>query len=129
MNIKRTTFHLSARRVTRGATLAEATELALRLENSRSNVLFPPEAGYQSDQVSDNEKLAQDMDSAFEPAGTLEVEEDVLVDDISDASASTSDAAVDDISESNDDLFNTKPARRRRKTTSKKPQKRADTKK
>ena len=64
----------------------------------------------------------QEVDFAFEPAGTLEVEEVVLVDDILDASASTSDAAVDDISESNDDLFNSNPARKRRKTTSKKQQ-------
>ena len=66
------------------------------------------------------------MESAFEPVGTLEVEEDVLVDDISYAFASTSDAAVDDISESNDDLSNINPARKRRKTTSKKQQKRVD---
>ena len=57
------------------------------------------------------------------------MEKDVLVDDISDASASTSDAAVDDISESDDDLSNTKPARIRRKTTSKKQLKRVDTSK
>ena len=69
--------------------------------------------------VSDNEKLAQNMDSAFEPAGTLEEEKDVLLDDISYASASTSDAAVDDIFESNHDLSNTKSARKRRKTTEK----------
>ena len=112
MNIN-TTFHSSARRVTRGATLAEATNLALRMENPRNIVLLPPEAGDQSDRVTDNEKLAQDMDSAFEPAETFEVEENVLVDDISDASASSSDAAVDDISESNDDLSNTKPARKK----------------
>ena len=86
------------------------------MKNSRNIVLLPPEAGDQSDRVSDNEKLAQDMDSAFEPAGTLEVEEDVLVDDILDASASTSDAAVDDISKSNDDLSNTKLARKRKTT-------------
>ena len=67
------------------------------------------------------------MDSAFEPARTLEIEEDVQVDDISDASAFTSNAAVDDISESNDDLSSTKLARRRRKATSQKPKKRADT--
>ena len=69
--------------------------------------------------VTDNKKLAQKMDSAFEPAGTLEEEEDVLLNDISYASASTSDAAVDNIFESNDDLSNTKPARKRRKTTKK----------
>ena len=98
------------------ATLAEAADLALRMENPRNIVLLPPEAGDQSDRViSDNEKLAQDIDSAFEPGGTLNVKEDVLEDDISDASASTSDAAVDDISKSNDDLSNTKPARKRRK--------------
>ena len=67
------------------------------------------------------------MESAFQPVETLEVEEDVLVDDISDAYASTSDAAVDDISESNDDLSNIKPARKKRKTASKKQQKRMDT--
>ena len=54
------------------------------------------------------------MDSAFEPAGTLEMEKDELVDDISDASAFTSDAAVDNISRINDDFSNTKPARKRR---------------
>ena len=95
--------------------------------NPRNIVLLPPKAGDQRDRVSDNEKPAPDMESAFEPVGTLEVEEDALVDDISDASASTSDAAVDDISESNDDLSNIKPALKRRKTTSKKQQKRADT--
>ena len=71
-------------------TQAEATELAMRIENPRNIVLLPPETGDQSDQVWDNEELAQDMNSAFEPAGTLEVEEDLLVDDISDASVSTS---------------------------------------
>ena len=107
--------------------MSEATDLALKIENPRNIVLLPPKAGDQSDRVSDNEKFAQDTESAFEPVGTFEVEEDVLVDDISDASASTSDAAVDDIFESNDDLSNIKPARKRRKTTSKKQQKRADT--
>ena len=71
MNINKTAFHLSARRVTRGAALAEATELAKRMENSRNIVLLPPKAGDQREQVSDNEKLAQVIDSAFEPAGTL----------------------------------------------------------
>ena len=65
--------------------------------------------------VSNNEKLAQNMDSEFEPRGTLEEEEGVLVDDILDASASTFDAGIDDISESDNDLFNTKPACKRRK--------------
>ena len=73
--------------------MAEATEMAMRMENSRNIFLLPPKAGDQSNRVSDNEKLAEDTNSAFEPAGTLEVEEDVLVDDISDASASTFDAA------------------------------------
>ena len=90
----------------------------MTMESLKNIVLFPTEAGDQSDRVSDNVKLARDMDFAFEPAGTIEVEKDVLVDDISDASASTSDATVDDISETNDGLFNTKPARKRRKTTS-----------
>ena len=86
------------------------------MENPRNIVLLSPEAGDQSDRViSDNEKLAQDIDSAFEPGGTLNVKEDVLEDGISDASASTSDAAVDDISKSNDNLSNTKLARKRRK--------------
>ena len=45
----------------------------MRKKNPSNVVLFPPEAGEQSDQVWDNEELAQDMDSAFESAGTLEV--------------------------------------------------------
>ena len=80
MNINTTAFYSSTRLVTKGATSAEATDLAMRMENPWNIVLLPPEVGDQSDWVSDNEKLAQDMDSAFEPAGTLEVEEDVLVD-------------------------------------------------
>ena len=116
MNINTPTFYLSARRVTRVTTLAEATSLAMRMENPRNILLLSPEAGDQSDQVSDCDELVQDMDSAFEPARTLEVEEDVLVDDISRASVFTSNAAVDDISGSNDDFSNTKPTRRRKKS-------------
>ena len=127
MNINTTKFRSSARRITRGATLVEATDLAMRMQNPRKIFFLLPEALDQSDHVSDNEKLAQDMDSAFEPARTLEVEEDVLVDNISDASASTSDAAVDDVFDSNDDLSNTTPASKRRKATSKKRQKRVNT--
>ena len=52
------TFYLSARRViTRVAKLAKATVLAMRMENPRNIVLLPPEAGDQSDQVSDIEQL------------------------------------------------------------------------
>ena len=94
------------------------------MENPGNIVILLQEAGDQNVEVSDNEELAQDMDSAFEPAETLEVEKDVEKDDIFDAAAPTSDAVVDDISESNDDLTNPKPARKRRKITSKKQQKR-----
>ena len=51
----------------------------------------------------------------------------VLLDDIPHAFVSTSGAAVDDISESDDDLSNTKAACKSRKTTFKKQQKRAGT--
>ena len=85
------------------------------MENSRNFVLLPPEAGDQSDRVSYNEKLVQDMYSTFEPGGTLERRK-TLVDDILEVSASTSDADVYHISESNDYyLSNTKPTRKRRK--------------
>ena len=94
--------------------MAEATELAKRMKNSRNFVLLPPEAGDQSDRISYNEKLVQDMDSTFEPGGTLERRK-TLVDDILEVSASTSDADVYHISESNDYLSNTKPTRKRRK--------------
>ena len=114
------TFYSSARRVITAATLAEANELATRIENFTSIVFLSPKAGDQSNQASYNKEFAQDKDFAFEPTTTLEVEEDVLVDDILDASASTSDAAVDDISVSNNDLSTPNQLVKNRKTTSKK---------
>ena len=70
--------------------MAKATALALKMKNPGNIVLVPPEARIKViELVSDNEKLAQNIDSAFEPARTLEEEEDVFVDDILYASAST----------------------------------------
>ena len=125
MNIN-PTFHLSARHVTKGSTLAEATELVIRIKNPRNIVLLPPEAGDKSDLVTVTMKSLHNIFSLhLHQLEHLRWRKMLLVDDISEASASASDAAVDDISESNDDLSNTKPACKRRKTTSKKQQKRA----
>ena len=88
------TFHSSVRRVTKITIFAKETELAMRMEHCRNIILLPPEAGDQSDQVDDNEELAQDMHSAFEPGRTLEVEKRILVDDILDPYVSTYDAAA-----------------------------------
>ena len=59
--------------------IGRSNQIGYKNEKSKKHiVLLLPEAGDQSSQVCDNKELAQDMDSAFEPAGALEVKKHVL---------------------------------------------------
>ena len=70
-------YHGSTRRVTPATTMAEAKELAEKMQLPKNIVVLPPTAGDQSGQVSDDEDVPQDLEMGFEPAGELEIEEDV----------------------------------------------------
>ena len=47
------------------------------IERTRSVVLLKSADGDECDQASDNEKVPQDFETAFEPPGELEVKEDI----------------------------------------------------
>ena len=71
-------FHNSScRSVTHATAVSEARNLVETIERPRSVVLLPPIGGDECDQTSDNEKVPQDFETAFESAGDLKVKEDI----------------------------------------------------
>ena len=58
--------------------MSEVRNLVETIERPRSVVLFVPAAGDDCDQASDDEVVPQDFVTAFEPAGELEVKEDIV---------------------------------------------------
>ena len=57
--------------------MSEMSNQVETLERPKSVVLLPPAAGDEYDQASDNEVVLQNFETAFEPAGEVEVEEDI----------------------------------------------------
>ena len=70
-------YKSSYRRVTCATTVSEKRNLVETIERPRSVVLLPLSGGDECDQASDNEEVPQDVETAFEPAGVLKVEEDI----------------------------------------------------
>ena len=56
--------------------MSEVRNQVETIERPRSVVLLALAAGDECDQASDNEDIPQSFETAFEPAGDLEVEED-----------------------------------------------------
>ena len=69
-------YNSSYRHVTHATATSEVRNLVETIERP-SAVLLAPAAGDDCDQASDNEKVSQDFETAFEPPGELEVKEDI----------------------------------------------------
>ena len=70
-------YKSSYRRVTHATTMSEVRNLVEIIKRPRSVVLFTPAGGHECDQASDNEKVPQDFETAFEPAGELKVKKNI----------------------------------------------------
>ena len=71
------------RKTTRVATIAEAHEAIEGARNVVNVVVLPPNAGDSDNQESDTEEvLAESMEEIYEPAGELEIEENLVSDDV-----------------------------------------------
>ena len=57
----------------------EVRNLAKTIECPKSLVLLRPAGGDKSDRVTDNEEVFHTFETAFEPAGELEVEVDLFI--------------------------------------------------
>ena len=57
--------------------MSEVRSLVETIERPRSVVLLPLAGGDECDQASDNEEVPEDFETAFEPAGVLEVKEHI----------------------------------------------------
>ena len=76
VNMNTTSFY-GDRKATKVTTLAEVHDMVDSSDNVLSVVVLPPDAGDNENQVSDEEELRDDPETAHEPAGILVVEEDI----------------------------------------------------
>ena len=70
-------YKSSYRRVTHASAMSELRSLVETIERPRSAVLLTSAGGDECDQASDNKEVAQDFETAFEPAGELKVKEHI----------------------------------------------------
>ena len=70
-------MNLLYRHVTHATTMSKVRNLVETIERPRSVVLLPSAGGDECDQASDNGEVPEDLQTAFEPAGVLEVKEDI----------------------------------------------------
>ena len=70
-------YKSSHRRVTHATTMSEVRNLVETIERPRRVVVLTPASGDKCDQLSDNEEVPQDFETAFEPAGELKVKKHI----------------------------------------------------
>ena len=65
------------RKTTKVSTLAKACEIIVESSDTAAIVVLPPAAGDAGDQDSDIEEIPENPEEEYEPAGELEVEQNI----------------------------------------------------